>query len=39
MIFESKEMLSENTWMVHCMSLATIGMLGYMQISDVIAAL
>jgi len=28
---------SENTWMVHCLSLATIGMLAYMQLSTIIA--
>lgn len=28
---------SENTWMVHCLSLATIGMLAYMQLAPIIA--
>jgi hypothetical protein len=28
---------SENTWLVHCLSLATIGMLAYMQLAPIIA--
>lgn len=28
---------SENTWMVHCLSMATIGMLAYMQLAPIIA--
>ena len=28
---------SENTWVVHCLSLATIGMLAYMQLAPIIA--
>lgn len=31
------QMISENTWMVHCLSLATIGMLAYMQLAPIIA--
>jgi len=31
------QMSSENTWMVHCLSLATIGMLAYMQLAPIIA--
>jgi hypothetical protein len=30
-------MASENNWMVHCLSLATIGMLAYMQLAPIIA--
>jgi hypothetical protein len=29
---------SENSWMVQCLSLATIGMLAYMQIAPVVMA-
>lgn len=28
---------SENTWIVHCLSMATIGMLAYMQLAPIIA--
>jgi len=28
---------SESTWLVHCLSLATIGMLAYMQLAPIIA--
>ncbi len=35
-MLNSKELFSENSWMVHCLSLATIGMLGYMQLAQVI---
>jgi len=28
---------SENTWLVHCLSLATIGMLAYLQLAPIIA--
>jgi len=28
---------SENSWVVHCLSLATIGMLAYMQLAPIIA--
>ena len=31
------QMASENNWMVHCLSLATIGMLAYMQLAPIIA--
>ena len=31
------QMSSENNWMVHCLSLATIGMLAYMQLAPIIA--
>jgi hypothetical protein len=33
----TKEMISENSWIVHCLSMATIGMLAYMQLAPVIA--
>lgn len=31
------QITSENAWMVHCLSLATIGMLAYMQLAPIIA--
>lgn len=35
---DDKTFRSENSWMVQCLSLATIGMLAFMQISPVIGA-
>ena len=32
-----QELTSENSWAVHCLSLATIGVLAYMQLAPIIA--
>ena len=34
---QADQFSSENTWLVHCLSLATIGMLAYMQLAPIIA--
>ena len=31
------QLTSDNSWVVHCLSMATIGMLAYMQLAPVIA--
>jgi len=32
-----QSLISENSWVVHCLSLATIGMLAYMNLAPIIA--